>query len=291
MPGLDPGIHETSPKPWCLSDQEAIAMDMPQSDIGDRIARLENYRDLVQRYAVGRPRRIRRVGGEPTEGLEALRAEINKETHWVRQQIIEARCFQRITIGPPPAIGGLVANNIDPFGSMFNAPYGANLFDHIVDMINRAIGVISSPRPEVAKPQIRLKTRANFAFVAMSIDDSRLELADLLDAIKESAGRCGIQAERIDEDRSNERITDRIIESIKTAEHVIVDLTDERPNVFFEAGFAHGFGKIPIYIAKKGTNIHFDLKDYPVIFFRSFKQLKDDLEARLRALSARASPN
>ena len=211
-------------------------MDTPSSDVGNRVARLENYRDLVQRYASGQPRGIRRIGTEPAEELAALRAEINKETHWVRQQIIEAGCFQKVTIGPPPAIGGLVANNVDPFGSMFNPPYGANLFGQVIDMINRAIGVISSPQSDVPKPRIQIKTRTNFAFIAMSIDDSRPELVDLLDAIKESAGRCGIQAERVDEDRSNERITDRIIESIKTAEHVIVDLSDERPNVFLKRG-------------------------------------------------------
>ncbi len=78
-----------------------------------------------------------------------------------------------------------------------------------------------------------------------------------------------MQAERIDEEQSNERITDRILESIRAAEHVIVDLTGERPNVFFEAGYAHGLGKLPIYIAKVGTTIHFDLKDYPIIFFKA----------------------
>lgn len=260
-------------------------MNSSGSDVQGRVVRLEKYRDLIQRYSSGRPHGNRRVGALPTEEIDTLRAEINKETHWVRQQIIEAGCFQTVTIGPPPAIGGLVANNVDPFGSMFNPPYGVNLFAQIIDMTNRTIGVISSPESEATKPLVQLQTRANFAFVAMSIDDGRPELVDLLDAIKESATRCGIQAERIDEDRSNERITDRIIESIKTAEHVIVDLTDERPNVFFEAGFAHGLGKIPIYIAKIGTKLHFDLKDYPVIFFKSFKHLKDELEARLRAIA------
>lgn len=80
-------------------------------------------------------------------------------------------------------------------------------------------------------------------------------------------------AERVDEVKSNDRITDRIIKSISKAEYVIVDLTKERPNVFFEAGFAHGLGKVPIYIARHGTPIHFDIKDYPIIVFRNMKEL------------------
>lgn len=61
------------------------------------------------------------------------------------------------------------------------------------------------------------------------------------------------------------------MESIQKAEYVIVDLTESRPNVFYEAGYAQGIGKIPIYIAKKGTELEFDLKDYPVIFFDSYR--------------------
>jgi nucleoside 2-deoxyribosyltransferase len=97
----------------------------------------------------------------------------------------------------------------------------------------------------------------------------------VLDAIKVAATTCGISAERVDEAESNNRITDRILESIAKAEFVIVDLTNERPNVLFEAGFAHGIGKIPIYVAREGTTIHFDVKDYPVIQFRNMKELKD----------------
>jgi hypothetical protein len=56
--------------------------------------------------------------------------------------------------------------------------------------------------------------------------------------------------------------------------------------VYFEAGYAHGKGKVPIYLAREGTKLEFDLKDYPVIFFGNMKELKESLEKRLRALSA-----
>ena len=85
----------------------------------------------------------------------------------------------------------------------------------------------------------------------------------------------------------NERITDRILESIQKAVYVIVDLTESRPNVFCEAGYAQGIGKVPIYIARNGTVLEFDLKDYPVIFFDSYRELKEKLEARLRGLSVK----
>jgi hypothetical protein len=56
---------------------------------------------------------------------------------------------------------------------------------------------------------------------------------------------------------------------------------------FYEAGYAQGIGKVPIYIARKGTNLEFDLKDYPVIFFESYRELKSKLESRLRALASK----
>lgn len=56
--------------------------------------------------------------------------------------------------------------------------------------------------------------------------------------------------------------------------------------MFFEAGYAHGRGKIPIYIARRGTVLHFDIKDYPVISFRNMRELKDGLTFRPLGLKA-----
>jgi hypothetical protein len=247
-------------------------MNTLEAETTEKISRLERFRELIELYR--------------RDGTAQRRTQINKEAHWVRQRVLEAGCFQSFIIGPPPAIGGLIAKNVDAFASMFNPPHSSSLFGEVIDMVDRTIGVLSTTPPPPSQPKaasIIASERKNYAFVAMQIDASRPELGDVLDAIKDAANRCGIQAERIDEAQSNERITDRILASIAIADHVIVDLTDERPNVFYEAGFAHGLGKIPIYIARAGTKLHFDLKDYPVIFFASFKQLKDDLEARLRA--------
>ena len=222
------------------------------------------------------------------ERRKELRTYINQNKVWTRQQIIEARCFHSFTVGPPPAVGGLIMRNVDAFSMLFDPPYGMDMTSPLVDMIDQTIGVLLNPVPKKSKPEkpsIDAEITKNYAFIAMPINQDDPELEDVLDSIKEAADRCGIQAERIDEPESNERITDRILESIQKAEYVIVDLTNSRPNVFYEAGFAHGIGKIPIYIAKQGTKLEFDIKDYPVIFFKNMKQLKDSLEKRLRRLA------
>jgi hypothetical protein len=150
--------------------------------------------------------------------------------------------------------------------------------------------LLDSPLAETTVP---LKTdklttfnvKKGYAFIAMPMDAEDHALVDVLEAVKEAANKCDVHAERIDEPQSNERITDRILESIQRAEYVIVDLSKSKPNVFFEAGYAHGIGKTPIYFAKHGTKIEFDLKDYLVIFFRNLKELKAFIKKRIRGLS------
>ena len=220
-----------------------------------------------------------------------LRSKINQEKQWVRQEVIEARCFRTMTIGPPPAIGGLIMQGVDPFGMIFDPPYGVDLLSVVVDMIDATIGVLNTePTPTLplpTAPRIQSDILLNYAFVAMPMDKGNPSLEDVLDSIKEAGRRCGIQAERVDDPQSNERITDRILESIRRAEFVIADLTNSKPNVYYEAGYAHALDKTPIYIARERTTLEFDLKDYSVIFFKNLRQLKDDLERRLRALGTK----
>ena len=163
------------------------------------------------------------------------------------------------------------------------------LVHKILQLLKSAFKLLDSPLSNIKNSKIVQKNvnsiiEHGYAFIAMPMDPEDKTLVDVLDAVKEAALKCGIRAERIDEPQSNERITDRIIESIQRAEYVIVDLSKSKPNVFFEAGYAHGLGKIPIYFAKYGTQLEFDLKDYPVIFFESLRELKESIEKRIKGL-------
>ena len=179
--------------------------------------------------------------------------------------------------------------NLDPFQMIFEHPYLQSMVPHVSDMIDRTIGVLKSEPDQLpTEAQVAVEDDdivPNYAFIAMPMDENDPTLIDVLDAIQEACRRCGVQAERVDEPESNERITDRIVESIRKAEFVIVDLSYAKPNVYWEAGYAHGIRKTPVYIARHGTTIGFDLKDYPVIFFKSLTQLKDSLQKRLQGLA------
>lgn len=249
----------------------------------ERIKKLEQFKEALVGWS---------FSSHDPEKQSRLRTYINHNKIWVRQEVIEGGCFSTVTVGPPPVVGGLVMRNLDPFEMIFNPPYRRSLIPQIIDMIEQTVGVLLAPREIIhdgRKSEVEIDVQAfpNYAFIAMAMHAEDAELDDVLDAIKEGASRCGIQAERIDDLQSNERITDRVLESIRNAEYVVVDLTHSKPNVYYEAGYAQALGKTPIYLAKHGTTVEFDLKDYPVIFFSGLRQLKDSLEKRLRSLADR----
>jgi hypothetical protein len=254
---------------------------MTDSDIQARINRLTAFRDKLDQY----------FHCTDNNELQALRRAINLGRAGAEREVLEAGQMQLLTIGPPPAVGGLMIKNANPFSMLFDAPYGMSVIPSVIDMIDSTVGVMeSSPYQELAggssKGTMDSEVQEGYVFIAMPMNPADRQLEDVHDAIKEACSRCGLLAARIDEAQSNERITDRILESILRAQYVVVDLTNARPNVFYEAGFAQGNGKTPIYIARSGTPSEFDLKDYPIIYFESLRQLKDRLEERLRALAA-----
>lgn len=139
----------------------------------------------------------------------------------------------------------------------------------------------------VASPQRHAaQIRRNYAFIAMAMDPQDPQLDDVLDAIKDGAMRSNVVAERIDERATNEPITRRMLKAIEEAEYVVVDLTNPRPNVYYEAGYAQGMGKTPVYVARQGVEIPFDVRDYPVIIYPNMRELKNSLAERLESIRA-----
>jgi hypothetical protein len=94
---------------------------------------------------------------------------------------------------------------------------------------------------EARKGSRSIRARGNeCAFIAMPMDSSDPDLEDVLEAIRDAAKRCKIDATRIDDEESNERITVRMLKAIESAQFVIVELTNERPNVSMRPGTLKG---------------------------------------------------
>jgi hypothetical protein len=100
--------------------------------IDARIKLLTEFREYTHRWYQGQY--------EP-EGQAELRKRINKMLIPARMAVVEAGAMKRMTIGPPPALGGVVPQNVDPFQNFFVDFYGISLIETVIDAVDQAIGV------------------------------------------------------------------------------------------------------------------------------------------------------
>jgi hypothetical protein len=70
--------------------------------------------------------------------------------------------------------------------------------------------------------------------------------------------------------------------AIQNCSVVICDLSDERPNVYFELGFSKGKSKPVICVARAGTALHFDVAGFNTLFFENYKELEERLTKELK---------
>ncbi len=127
------------------------------------------------------------------------------------------------------------------------------------------------------------------AFVLMAMDPSIYELVDVYSTIKDVCASFGINAYRADEIEHQDRITDLILSEIELCEFLIADLSYERPNVYYEIGYAHALDKRPILYRKAGTRLHFDLSVHNVPEYKNVTELKELLNKRFVAILGRAA--
>ena len=124
-------------------------------------------------------------------------------------------------------------------------------------------------------------------FVVMKFGDSELDSA-YEGVIKPAIEQYGLKAIRIDEIQDSGSITDQILEHIASSKYVFVDLTGERPNCYYECGFAHALGKELILTIKDSETIHFDLAGYRFITWSTEAELRRKLRQRFNNLESSA---
>ena len=139
----------------------------------------------------------------------------------------------------------------------------------------------SPPIPDASKIE-----EANAAFIIMAFSEqsaSGLPLVDIHAAIKRGCQVNSVEAHRADEVEHSGSITDLILKQIKTHRFLISDVTHERPNVYYEIGYAHGMQKEVVLTAYRETKVHFDIASHNVIFYSSGTELEERVAKRLRA--------
>ncbi|MBF0507983.1 MAG: hypothetical protein HQK57_03540 [Deltaproteobacteria bacterium] len=95
--------------------------------------------------------------------------------------------------------------------------------------------------------------------------------------IKPAIEEAGYKSYRIDKEPHIERIDAKMIAEIKNSKFVVAEVTGEKPNVYFEAGYAMAINRPVIFCAKKGETIHFDTQMLPHIIWEKPEELKEKL--------------
>lgn len=126
------------------------------------------------------------------------------------------------------------------------------------------------------------KNVSKTCFIAMWFNP---EVMKARKAIMEAVEDTGYIPIIIDMKEHNNQIVPEIIHEIQQSKFVIADFTGHRGGVYFEAGYAQGYGKEVIATCNKDffNDMHFDLKQKNTIVWKDEIELKEKLIARIRA--------
>jgi hypothetical protein len=129
-------------------------------------------------------------------------------------------------------------------------------------------------------------------FVAMWFDPSMNDPYEK--GIAAAARDCGLDPRRVDKIDFGEKICDRIVAEIRTAEVVIADFTGFRSGVFYEAGYAQALGKVVVLTCRQDQlpelAKHFDTRQFPHLPWSDPADLRTKLADRIRALRGVPQP-
>jgi len=128
------------------------------------------------------------------------------------------------------------------------------------------------------------RPKSHQAFVAMSF-------APELDDVFDHGLKPGIESSsyykafRVDREQHNGKIDDKIVGEIRASGLVVADFTLNRAGVYYEAGYAQGLGLPVIWTCRKDSvaDLHFDTRQYNHIIWESTAEIRNRLDARIRA--------
>jgi len=135
------------------------------------------------------------------------------------------------------------------------------------------------------------------AFVIIQIGNPQLDKV-YSECIAPALESCGLDPKRVDKHTEGRLLKTEIVNFIESADIIVADLTNERPNCYLEVGYSMGLDKFRnlILTAREdynpdspnyksgGHKIHFDLSGYDILFWDAEKpeDFRQQLERRVR---------
>jgi hypothetical protein len=155
--------------------------------------------------------------------------------------------------------------------------------------VESVLNAITDDWEELARQTVSLAEKivtSREVFVIMSFKTDP-QYKDLYAAIQRTCSASDYIARRVDESNLSKRIIPEITRQISQCAFVIADISEDRPNVYYELGFADGLGKEVIVVAREGTKLPFDVNDVPVLLWSSFTDFEVQLKKRVEDIGSR----
>jgi hypothetical protein len=192
-------------------------------------------------------------------------------------------------IVPVATLGRSAAEIYQDELSVFDRRYAARLSVDDYQILDRVLPdwEIATLRA-FAKDVVSLAERLvmpNDVFVIMSFAEKG-HLKDAYNTFQRVCQKYGFHAFKVDQHMdSTDRIVPAIFSSIRRAAFVIADVSEERPNVYFELGYAKALDKEIVMTATEETELPFDVFDIPMLSWDCQDTLEQKLHAQISRLA------
>ncbi|WP_421154198.1 hypothetical protein [Aeromonas dhakensis] len=151
------------------------------------------------------------------------------------------------------------------------------------ELFKESIFTIESGRYQEYRTKISLANKSREVFMVCPFGNDEVD-HNYEYVIKPLVEKNGLTIHRVDQISHTKTINEKILESINKSLFVIGDLTDSKPNCYYEVGYAHAQGKPVIILAKNGTDRHFDISTYKWNYWNDYKDLKTLFEKELESV-------
>jgi hypothetical protein len=148
-----------------------------------------------------------------------------------------------------------------------------------------AAGTVKSKARGDKRDKSRKESRQATIFAAMPFDRGYDDTYFV--AMSYAAERVDAACTRVDREEFTGDIVEEIKRLIKTSVAVVVDLSEGKPNVLYEAGFAHALAKPTVHICSTSmSELPFDVRNWNTLKYRRGQtiKLREPLARRLEAI-------